>query len=88
MHENNGPDQDLIPEDRLTVLTPREVEVLKLLGEGLTQEEIAGRLSVTKNTVKTHVHRIRGKLEVRSTRDAVRELRNKSPLRGDAERVN
>jgi LuxR family maltose regulon positive regulatory protein len=43
-------------------LTDRELEVLRLLAAGLSNEEIARRLQVTYGTVKTHVHNIYGKL--------------------------
>jgi LuxR family maltose regulon positive regulatory protein len=46
-------------------LTPREEEILALLAEGGTNQEIAARLSLTLATVKTHVHRILTKLETR-----------------------
>lgn len=51
-------------------LTPREREVLDLVAEGLTNQEIAERLVITEGTVKNHVHSILGKLDVRSRRDA------------------
>jgi DNA-binding NarL/FixJ family response regulator len=46
-------------------LTEREREVLGLVGEGLTNAEIAQRLFLADTTVKTHVHRIMGKLQAR-----------------------
>jgi DNA-binding NarL/FixJ family response regulator len=46
-------------------LTPREREVLALVGEGLTNAEIAERLFLAETTAKTHVHRIMGKLQAR-----------------------
>ncbi|MFG1703708.1 AAA family ATPase [Nonomuraea sp. M3C6] len=48
-------------------LTAREVEVLRLVAEGLTNREIAGRLFIAQKTVSVHVSNILGKLEV-STR--------------------
>jgi DNA-binding NarL/FixJ family response regulator len=52
-------------------LTPRELEVLTLLAEGLTQVEISDRLEITSKTVATHIERILGKLGVRSRAQAV-----------------
>lgn len=48
----------------LSPLTKREIDVLRLMTTGGTNKEIAGRLSVSENTVKTHISHIFDKLEV------------------------
>ena len=52
-------------------LTPREVEVLALVGEGLSNKAIARRLAISAHTVKYHLEAIFAKLGVRSRAEAV-----------------
>jgi DNA-binding CsgD family transcriptional regulator len=53
-------------------LTPREIEVLELLAEGLPNKAIADRLRISDQTVKFHVSSISGKLGAANRTDAVR----------------
>jgi two-component system, NarL family, nitrate/nitrite response regulator NarL len=53
-------------------LTPREVQVLELLAEGLPNKAIAVRLHISDQTVKFHVSSISGKLAAKNRTDAVR----------------
>jgi DNA-binding NarL/FixJ family response regulator len=52
-------------------LTTREIEVLRLLSDGLEQKAIAGRLSISPKTVAIHIEHILGKLHVHSRAQAV-----------------
>jgi len=56
-------------------LTERELTVLRYLQSMLSNEEIAAKLFVSVNTVKTHIRHIYRKLEVSQRRDAVRRAR-------------
>lgn len=49
----------------VATLSPREREVLLLLARGMQPDEIAGELFIGVTTVRTHIHRLRGKLDVR-----------------------
>ena len=52
-------------------ITPRELEILALIAEGLSTREIAERVNVSENTVKTHSSRVFDKLGARRRTQAV-----------------
>jgi DNA-binding NarL/FixJ family response regulator len=57
--------------NRLGMLTDRECEILRLVGTGITNGDIAQRLAITEGTVKTHLSRVMTKLDLRSRAQAV-----------------
>jgi DNA-binding NarL/FixJ family response regulator len=66
-------DRDLLAADALhETLTPREIDVIELLAQGLPNKAIADRLGISDQTVKFHVASIYGKLGAVNRTDAVR----------------
>ena len=63
------------PDATTDVLTRREIEILDLIEQGLTNQQIASRLSLTLHTVKNHVHNLLTKLGVASRAEAVTVFR-------------
>jgi LuxR family maltose regulon positive regulatory protein len=68
-------------------LSEREVEVLQLVAEGLTNREIASRLFVSLNTVKAHTRNLYGKLNVHSRTQAIVRSQELGILPGTHTRV-
>ncbi len=56
------------------LLSPREIEVLDLINNGLSNKEIADNLFVSLSTVKTHINNIYKILEVKNRREAIEKL--------------
>jgi len=69
--------------DPLPALTPRELEIVRLLAEGAGNKEIAKRIFVTEATAKTHLRRIYTKLDVDTRTAAVRAAVDRSLIRLD-----
>jgi two-component system, NarL family, nitrate/nitrite response regulator NarL len=59
------------------VLTPREVELVELVSQGLRNKEVAARLGISEGTVKIHLHRIYDKLGVGSRVGLANHVRDK-----------
>lgn len=55
--------------------TERELQILRLLADGLSNREVAGRLMLTEGTVKWHLHNLYAKLGVRNRSGALRKAR-------------
>jgi DNA-binding NarL/FixJ family response regulator len=71
---SNGGRGSGVPDSIAAMLSARELEVLLLLDEHLTTDEIAKRLFISEHTVRTHVKSVLRKLGVSSRRDAVEKL--------------
>jgi DNA-binding NarL/FixJ family response regulator len=59
------------PDAKTDMLTPREIDILELIVEGLTNQQISSRLGLSLATVKNHVHRLITKMGVASRAEAV-----------------
>lgn len=55
----------------IATLTKREKEILRCLASGMPRDAIAGQLYLSRNTVRTHIQNLLGKLDVHSTLEAV-----------------
>jgi DNA-binding NarL/FixJ family response regulator len=65
----------IVRSEALSILSPKENEVLELVARGFSYNEIAGLLQVTINTIHTHIRNIYGKLSVSSKTEAIYEAR-------------
>ncbi len=71
--------RSLVGEGRMRRLTARELEIVELLDEGLSNKEIATRLSIEVATVKNHLHHVFEKLSVTGRAEAAAWLRRRAP---------
>jgi two-component system, NarL family, nitrate/nitrite response regulator NarL len=62
---------DTYPSEDVPLLTPREIEVLAAIGDGLSNKEVARRFGISPHTVKFHVEALFDKLDVTSRAEAV-----------------
>jgi DNA-binding CsgD family transcriptional regulator len=69
--ETPRPAFDAIPEQEVNLLTPREVEVLAAIGNGLSNKAVARQLGISQHTVKFHVESLLRKLGAASRAEAV-----------------
>ena len=67
--------QSASPQPLIEPLSEREIEVLQLIADGLTNREIANKLFLSLNTVKVHTRNIYGKLGAHHRTDAVVKAR-------------
>jgi DNA-binding NarL/FixJ family response regulator len=70
---------DQIPESSVK-LTPREVQIVNTIAEGLSNKEIAQKLSIEVQTVKNHVHNVLDKLQLHTRLEAVQYARERNLL--------
>lgn len=71
----DGKTQEEQPEWMIEPLSEREKQVLQLVAEGLTNQEIADQLIISLSTVKKHINNIYGKLQVRNRTQAINYAR-------------
>lgn len=76
-HSPGSPDAFVLNADKLKRygISDREMEVLQLMANGLSNQEIANKLFVSLHTIKTHCANLYGKLEVNRRTQAIRRAR-------------
>lgn len=70
-------DRQRVEKELSEQLTPRELEILRLVALKLENQEIASRLSITVGTVKIHLHHVFDKLHVNGRHELLQQLRDK-----------
>jgi len=72
----SAPGQSVVRNQKSEILTSRELEILRLVADGLTNEQIANRLYLSRYTVKAHVRNIFAKLEAANRTQATARARD------------
>jgi DNA-binding NarL/FixJ family response regulator len=70
-------ERQIVETELAAVLTPRELEIVRLVAARFDNQEIAARLSISVGTVKIHLHHIYDKLRLDGRRDLQLFLRSK-----------
>jgi DNA-binding CsgD family transcriptional regulator len=83
--EETTPSRSLIPRGAMSQLTPRQFEVLCLLADGLSTNDIAARLGIAAETARNHIRRLFRGLGVHSRLEAVAEARRQGLVRREPE---
>ena len=65
------------------ILTPREIEVARMVVQGLPSKVVASRLSINEGTAKLHLHHVYAKLKLDGRMALVRYMQNRGPDGGD-----
>lgn len=78
--ELTGEVKDRIPSDSIK-LTPRELDIINLIAEGLPNKEISKQLFIETQTVKNHIHNILDKLQLHNRFETVQYARERKLLR-------
>ena len=78
--ELTGEVKDRIPSDSIK-LTPRELDIINLIAEGLPNKEISKRLFIETQTVKNHIHNILDKLQLHNRFETVQYARERKLLK-------
>jgi DNA-binding NarL/FixJ family response regulator len=76
--QNRLSQRQKVEEELQRVLTPRELEILRLVAVRLDNQEIASRLAISVGTVKIHLHHVYEKLQLRGRHDLQVYLRDRS----------
>ena len=71
MKEISESKSSVVPQEELPTLTPRELDVVREIAKGKSNEDVGQELSLSVNTVKYYVHSILEKLELKNRREAV-----------------